>query len=216
MNWRESYIIGFDVETTGFDPINGRIVQIAFTIYNPGGDAFGPEYERRCGSDGVELPAEVSQIHGIWPEDIADKPPADDLLEELLSFLSDFRAENYVLLAFNAPFDVSFLYQAFKRRYLPFPIDDPMRVLDPLPFARSRWKYNRLPELAARLGVPTGGVHEACKDVRSTIQVMFRLGEELGLPDDFDTVLSEQEKHVRVWEERVPHRYRDMLEKVLG
>lgn len=214
MNWRESRLIGFDVETTGLDPVRDRIVQLAFTTYTPGNDVFGPEYERRCGSDGVELPPEASLIHNIWPEDIVDKPPADALLEELGDFLSDFRREDHIFLAFNACFDTSFLLQAFKRRSLPFPIN-PMRVLDPLPFARSQWKYNRLPELASRLGVPSGGGHEACKDIRLTIQVMLRIGELLDLPADFDAVLNEQEKYICEWEEQMPYRYRDILDKVL-
>jgi DNA polymerase III epsilon subunit-like protein len=222
LNWREAYIIGFDVETAGpdgaaLDPIEGRIVQLAFTVYTPGADTFGPEYERRCGSDGVLLTPDVTAIHRIQPEDIADKPPADELLEELGSFLSGFLADDHVFLGYNCPFDTAFLYQAFKRRNMLdlFPIE-PYRVLDPLAFARKQWPHNRLPELAARLGIPTGGAHEACRDVRSTIQVMLRLADMLKLPTDFDALLEEQERCIQDWEQRFPHRYRDTLDKVLG
>lgn len=214
MNWREARIIGFDVETTGLDPVKDRIVQLAFTIYDPGRDAFGPEYERLCGSDGVELRSDVSSIHGILPEDIAGRPPADSFMEELLSFLSDFREEDYLFLAYNGGFDAAFLLQACRRSYQPYPIDDPLRVLDPLTFARSRWDHNRLPELAANLGVPSGGTHEACKDVRLTIQCMHKIGELLKLPDDFDTLLAEQEKCIKWWEKETSHKYRDTLYKV--
>lgn len=222
MNWREARIIGFDVETAGpdrtaLDPIQGRIVQLAFTIYTPGTDAFGPEYERRCGSDGVLLTPDVTDIHRIQPEDIANKPTADDLLDELVDFLSDFIGEDHIFLGYNVVFDVAFLYQAFKRRDMlaAFPID-PYRTLDPLTFARMQWPHNRLQELCARLGVPMGGAHEACKDVRSTIQAMLKLADELNLPEDFDALLKEQELCIQEWERQVPYRYRDTLEKVLG
>lgn len=219
MNWREARIIGFDVETTGpppsgaLDPVKGRIVQVAFTVYTPTTDAFGPEYERLCGPDGVEMPEDVSRINHVWPKDVTDKPSADDQLEEITAFLADFIAEDHVWLAYNHPFDVSFLYQAFKRRNLPFPID-PMRVLDPLAFGRSQWVYNRLKQLARNLDVPVGGIHEACKDVRLTIQAMLKLSDLLELPTDYDALLAEQEKCIEEWQEATGHFFRDKYEEV--
>ena len=222
MNWREARLIGFDVETAGnepngaLDPIEGRIVQLAFTIYSPGGEIYGPEYERKCGLDGVDLPPSVSAIHHIWPEDVAGKPSADALMGELSSFLADFVAEDHVFIAYNGVFDCAFIYQAFKRcgmlDALPF---DPYRVLDPLTFARSMSDHNRLPELASRLNVPTGGAHEACRDVRTTIQVMLTLADILKLPDDFDELLKLQEMHISAWEKRTKRCYREILLKVL-
>lgn len=56
-------------------------------------------------------------IHGIRPEDVADKPEFPELWEEILPLI-----ENQFLIAHNASFDMSVLRKTLETYQLPFPV----------------------------------------------------------------------------------------------
>ena len=64
-------LVFFDIETTGLDVKNDRIVELALIKVTPQGDVI--ERVRRF-NPGVPIPAEVTAIHGITDEDIANEP----------------------------------------------------------------------------------------------------------------------------------------------
>jgi DNA polymerase III epsilon subunit-like protein len=212
MNWLESRIIAFDLETTDFDPVEDRILQMAVTVYDPVLDAFTPELALLCGVD-VPISPGATAVHGICAEDVMGLPSADERLDKLSTFLMNAMEDDHVFAAFNAPFDLAFLMQAYKRVGEEFPID-PMKVIDPLAFARDVWPYNKQRELALRIGVPVGQMHDALKDVRLTVPVLMALAKQLELPSDLDVLLTKQEECIRTWEKKTSHRYRDALRKV--
>ncbi len=83
----------FDIEATGLSITNDRIVEIAVVKIAPDGSR--TDYLKRV-NPGIPIPKEVSEIHGIYDEDIKDAPSLKDILPELEDFLegADFAGYN--------------------------------------------------------------------------------------------------------------------------
>ena len=60
----EGLITALDLETTGIDPLNDRIVQAAPVFVGPDG-TIGPESWTGIVDPGVDIPAGASAVHGI-------------------------------------------------------------------------------------------------------------------------------------------------------
>lgn len=108
-------IICFDLETTGFDPVEDRIIEIGilkFTLDKKGGPVKLDEYSSLV-DPGIELPLESELITGIKQEDLNGKPTVEKLLPELSEKFSgaDF------ILGHNVDFDLSFMNQHLKLKY---------------------------------------------------------------------------------------------------
>ncbi|MGD8600248.1 MAG: exonuclease domain-containing protein, partial [Gemmatimonadota bacterium] len=63
-------LVFFDLETTGLDLKNDRIVELAFIKMTPTGDVL--ERVRRF-NPGIPIPAEATAVHGITDADVADE-----------------------------------------------------------------------------------------------------------------------------------------------
>lgn len=95
--------IVLDAETTGLKPARYRGDEIlSLSIIDYEGNTlfdrlFKPRWKRRWDA--------ASRVNGIWPEDVADAPTIETSVREIESLLSS--AETIV--AYNAPFDLSFV-----------------------------------------------------------------------------------------------------------
>jgi DNA polymerase-3 subunit epsilon len=76
----------FDLETTGINITSDRIVEISILKVFPNGNE-----ERKTWRVNPEMPIpkEVSEIHGIYDEDIADKPTFKELAKEIYNMIKD-------------------------------------------------------------------------------------------------------------------------------
>lgn len=88
-----------DTETTGL--INGRLVQLAYEIYDSESPADGLPIERKY-KPPVPIGIEAMAIHHITEKMVADCGPFN--LHEIGAML-----EHYILVAHNAPFDIGIL-----------------------------------------------------------------------------------------------------------
>jgi DNA polymerase III subunit epsilon len=68
----ERPLVFFDLETTGLDFRNDRIIELAFIKITPQGDVL--ERERRF-NPGIPIPPEATRIHGITDADVAHEVP---------------------------------------------------------------------------------------------------------------------------------------------
>jgi len=152
-----------DVETTGFDPDNDRIVELAVVLMD-GVDVVGrfvsfvrPERP---------LPARISRLTGIAESDLRDAPAMAELLPKVLPLLED-----RVLVGHNVGFDLKFLcremeengYFAWAGRSLD--TADFVRVLFPT------WAERSLAYVAGKLGIPHERPHRAGPDAEATAGV---------------------------------------------
>lgn len=102
--------IAFDLETTGLHPVGAQIVEIGAVRFRGDGaevDQFQQLVDPRC-----DIPARVTEIHGITNRMVAGQPVIGDVLPCFARFLGDTPV---VLMAHNAGFDVGFLSVAFSR-----------------------------------------------------------------------------------------------------
>lgn len=90
----------FDLEATGLNITQDRIVEIAVIKINP--DGTREDYHKRINPE-CHIPEEVSAIHGIYDKDIADAPTFAEALDELMQFLGDADFAGYNSNKFDLP-----------------------------------------------------------------------------------------------------------------
>lgn len=158
-----------DVETTGLHPVRDRIVEIAVvrlganaepidewsTLVDPGDRALG------------------GRIHGLRVSDLAGAPTFGEIRNDLLA-----RLAGNVIVAHNAPFDVSFLQAETVRDGVAWgPVEGlcTMELLRELGIAKSR----KLHQCCAELEIWAGREHEAIEDARAVAGIMSYLAPRL-------------------------------------
>ena len=148
-------IIVLDVETTGLSHKEGdRIVEIG-CIEMIDGQPSGNTFHHYLNPE-RPIPKEVTQIHGIRDEDVADKPKFFEVAELLLQFL-----QGATLMAHNANFDIRFLDSEFARLEKGFPsLEKNFTVVDTLSLCRERFGTTMsLDKLCDLLKVDRSGRH---------------------------------------------------------
>jgi DNA polymerase-3 subunit epsilon len=98
----------FDIEATGLNITKDRIVEIAIIKVNP--DKSEETYSIRLNPK-IEIPAEVSEIHGIYQKDIENAPTFEDVAEKISQFIADADLAGYN----SNKFDIPMLAEEFAR-----------------------------------------------------------------------------------------------------
>ncbi|MFB7322589.1 3'-5' exonuclease [Streptomyces sp. NPDC056190] len=171
MGWHRELLIGFDLETTGTDPREARIVTGA-VIEVRGGE---PRGRREWLADpGVEIPAEAVAVHGISNERAAaEGEPADRVANAIADALTGYWKTGVPVVAYNAAFDLTLLSAELHRYGLPSLSDrldgaDPGPVVDPYTIDRWADRYRRgkrtLEAVCAEYGVVLDAAHDASAD----------------------------------------------------
>ena len=163
-----SYTV-FDTETTGLNPSEGdEIIQIgAARCVN--GKLLKQESFEQLVNPGRLIPAATIPIHGITQDMVRGKP----LITEVLPAFYNF-AQDTVLVAHNAAFDMKFLQLQEKNTGLVF--SHP--VLDTLLLSavvHPNQESHRLEAIAERFNVTILGRHTALGDAMVTAEVWLRL-----------------------------------------
>ena len=119
-------LVFFDLETTGTDIANDRIVEISLVKLFPDNHE---EVNTFRVNPGIPIPAEATAVHGIKDEDVKDKPTFSKLAEILLGILSNSDLCGYNLIKFDFPL----LRMEFARNNIEFNtkgvnLIDPMRI----------------------------------------------------------------------------------------
>jgi DNA polymerase-3 subunit epsilon len=159
----------FDTETTGLNPSGGdEIIQIgAARIVN--GKLLRQESFEQLVDPGRAIPAAGIAIHGITPERVAGQPRIDEVLPAFHQF-----AQDTVLVAHNAAFDMKFLQAPARRAGLRFQ----QPVLDTLllsALVHPHQASHRLEAIAERFGIAVLGRHTALGDALVTAEVLLQL-----------------------------------------
>lgn len=90
----------FDLETTGTNITSDRIVEIA--IIKVQQDGTEENYCKRVNPE-MPIPTIVSEIHGIYDQDIQDAPTFKELANEIVSFIGDADLAGYNSNKFDIP-----------------------------------------------------------------------------------------------------------------
>ncbi|MET9773610.1 3'-5' exonuclease [Streptomyces sp. NPDC006367] len=171
MGWHRELLIGFDLETTGTDPLDARIVTGAVIEVRDGEPLGRREW---LADPGVEIPADAVAVHGISNERAsAEGRPADRVADAIARVLADHWRAGVPVVAYNAAFDLTLLSAELRRHGLPSLRErldglDPGPVIDPYTIDRSVDRYRRgkrnLEAVCREYGVPLDDAHDAAAD----------------------------------------------------
>ena len=93
-------IIVFDLEATGLNLANDRIVEIStIKVFIDGKE----EVESRKINPGIHIPKESSDIHGITDEDVKDAPSFKEIAKKLMLYMEGCDLAGYNLFKFDIP-----------------------------------------------------------------------------------------------------------------
>ena len=182
-------LVLFDTETTGLQYSRDEIIEFAAVVVErrEGIPAIIQEYDELIAlSPGGLVPPKIQELTGISTQDLRERGlPKTRVARDI----GEMIAGNTLLLAYNAHFDLSFLYYFLLRD------GDPMILkgkdkLDLLTVYKDRHEYpHRLCSAIEVYGL-TGKVvnsHRAVDDVLATVAVMEEMEKEL---DDLDKYIN--------------------------
>lgn len=180
---QETTFVVIDLETTGGAAHLGAAITEIGAVKIRGGKVIG-EFNTFVDPQ-HPVPAYITALTGITDEMILQAPTIDAIFPTLLEFLGSH--ETTVLVAQNAPFDISFLKYAASTHKIPWPH---FPVLDTATIARKVLTRDEVPNcklatLAEFFGTSTTPNHRALDDARATVDVFHGLIERLGTFDIF-------------------------------
>lgn len=148
----------FDTETTGFSPVNDRVIEIGAVKVRNGkklGEKTWLINPKRS------IPWYVENVHHISSEMLKDRPTFAQVYPEFLEFI-----DGSVLIAHNAPFDIRMMSAEAARAEMPAPKN---AVLDSLALFRNWYpqlKSHQLGDIVDLLDISRDGMqaHRATDD----------------------------------------------------
>ncbi len=163
-----------DLETTGGKPVDAGITEIG-AVKVRGGEVIG-EYQTFA-NPGVPIPPFIAALTGITDRMLAGAPSVTAAVAGFWEF-----ARGAVLVAHNAPYDMSFLRGACDKADLPWPAP---RVVDTARIARRALSRDdvrncKLETLARYFRAATPPCHRALDDAQATVSVLHGLMERMG------------------------------------
>ena len=172
-------ILVFDIETTGFDPKRDEIIEIGMlqVANERGSPAIKGEFGALIKlSENKTLPAKITELTGISSGQLAAEGiPKAEACAYLMEMLA---CGNSLLAAYNAQFDLGFLYY-FLHRFDKAAVLKNFRMLDVLTVYRDRKPYpHKLSDAVEAYSIDAGDAHRALDDARMTYDVLRKMGEE--------------------------------------
>ena len=156
-------LVVFDLETTGTNISNDRIVEIAMIKVMPSGEKI--EKTRKINPT-IPIPEEASLIHGIYDEDVKDEPTFNQIAKSLAQFL-----EGCDLSGFNVvKFDIPLLVEEFLRANVDFEIDN-RKILDAQKIFHMMEKRNLTAAYKFYCNKDLINAHSAAADTLASLEV---------------------------------------------
>lgn len=170
-SWQTLPRAAFDLETTGRDPLDARIVTASIVVVNGRSEIL--QSREWLVDPGVEIPEEASAIHGVSTAKAqAEGLDAATAVAEIAAFLADL-FQTMPVMAFNAAYDFTVLDHEAKRHGLepiaPAPVIDPY-ILDKQVDKYRRGKRN-LSVMSEFYGVKLLNAHTSAADAAATIGI---------------------------------------------
>ena len=156
-------LVFFDLETTGVNPFEDKIVQIGAIKIMPDGSEIEKEW---LVNPGRPIPKVTSDIHGITDDMVADKPFIGDLAEELSTFFYDVDLGGYNVKGFDFPM----LQAEFTRIGLELD-SEKIKFVDPMQIFRNKEPRTLTAAYKKYCGKELVDAHNAIIDIRATFEV---------------------------------------------
>jgi DNA polymerase III epsilon subunit family exonuclease len=175
---QETTFVVVDLETTGASPKKGAAITEIGAVKVKGGEIIG-EFKSFV-NPLSPIPEYITAMTGISDLMLADAPVIDEIFPTFLEFVGSHNEA--VLVAHNAPFDLSFLRSAAKDLDYEWP---KYKTLDTVTIARQLLTKEdvrdcKLGTLAQFFGTKTEPNHRALDDAKATTEILHGLFERLG------------------------------------
>lgn len=160
----DTYVV-FDLETTGFSPLNNKIIEIGAVKVT------GGKITERFSSfvnPEVPIPFKIEELTHIRDEMVLDAPKIEEILPEFMAF-----CEGAVMVAHNADFDMSFISKNCERQG----ISCEFTVVDTVALARVLLPHLnnfKLHTVAKTLKVSLENHHRAVDDAACTAEIFVK------------------------------------------
>lgn len=174
--WKLDRWLCVDTETTGLDSKIDKVVELGAVEFQNGHILSRHSWLVNPERD---IPVSVSKIHGITNDMVKNKPTIGEVSNEFFDLVKNAR----VLLAYNWPFDNSFLLSEFGLRW---EVAVNQRIIvDPLVVVRlsSVGKYwrgrgrHKLSNACLKLGIQVDNAHRADADCVMACRVMWQVSD---------------------------------------
>lgn len=157
-------VIFFDLETTGTNITQDRIVEISLIKVMPNGEEF--ERTRRINPE-MHIPAEATAVHHITNEDVANAPRFAQIAKDLAHIF-----EGCDIAGFNSnKFDVPMLAEEFLRAGVKFDFTKP-RYIDVQNIFHKKEQRTLVAAYRFYCGKELDDAHSANADTRATYEVL--------------------------------------------
>lgn len=159
--------VAIDVETTGLDFKNDRIIEIGAVKFRKG--VVAEEFSSFV-QPGIPIPEAITELTGISDADVATAPTFAEIAQKVLDFIGDIP-----LCGHQIEFDATFLKEELKR------LDKPAtenQLLDTALLSRVLLPYRErfsLKNVCKVFGVSLDNAHRALHDARASGEVAFKL-----------------------------------------
>lgn len=172
-------IIFFDLETTGVNITQDRIVEISIIKVMPNGEEY--EITHRV-NPGMHIPAEATAVHHITDADVADKPVFKQLAAEIARTF-----EGCDIAGYNSNrFDIPMLAEEFARAGVDFDFSR-ARQIDVQTIFHKKEQRTLVAAYRFYCGKDLEGAHSASADIRATYEVLkAQLDRYPDLPNDME------------------------------
>lgn len=157
-----AHYIVLDIETTGFNRDNDKIIEIAAIHY-----VFGEEATRfhTYINPQMQIPKHITRLTGIQQCDVDDAPFIEDIADDFREFIRDYPLVGHNIIDFDVPFLNAHL-----------PLDEPHFIIDTLDMARSAFPLlpsHKLSDLNYWFHLNNGDPHRADADAAATNALMW-------------------------------------------
>ena len=172
-------LIIFDLETTGINLIQDRIVEISLIKVTPDGQT---TTKTRRINPGMHIPEEATAIHHISDEDVKDEPTFRQIAKSLAKYF-----EGCDIAGFNSNrFDIPMLDQEFQRADVDFDFSK-ANFVDVQTIFHKKEPRNLVAAYKFYCGKDLENAHSATADTQATYEVLLaQLDRYADIPDTID------------------------------
>ena len=157
-------IVFFDLETTGINVTQDRIIEISLIKTMPNGRVANKTMRL---NPERPIPTDSSLIHGIYDNDVKDAPTFKDVASELLQFLEGCDLAGYNVIRFDVPV----LIESFAREGIEFDITH-RKLVDAQKIFHLMEKRTLAAAYRFYCNKTLEGAHGAEADTQATLEVL--------------------------------------------
>ena len=183
MDWLDRPLAAFDLETTGTNPEEDRIVTASVALVGANTETEAHDW---LVDPGIEIPQGATDVHKITTEMArAEGRPSPEAVEEITRLLASYLNEDFPIVAFNARYDLTMLDRESRRHGLEPLVEmvggpSGLLVIDPLVLDKQQDPYRRgkrkLTDLCAFYEIELTEAHAAHADALAAARLAWKLG----------------------------------------